>query len=187
MSTKTKIQKVRNEVQAHEDRGWLKGYEEGLAVREEEVVAAQNALKARKDQIRELKHQKNGPKTAREALDLAWELAHPVKEGDVIPKGTDYLVRYGKGERPATARTGSDRFASEYDEARARTLDPLPEPTPDWLDAPAVIAFVKGHGGDPQVFSRENKTGTQWLRDTKVYRWDELTVVTPLYQKGQDE
>lgn len=123
------------------------------------------------------------PKTAREALDLAWELAHPVKEGQVIPKGTDYLVRYGKGERPAPARTGSDRFASEYDEARARTMDPLPEPTPDWLDAPAVLAFVKGHGGDPQVFERENKTGTQWLRDTKVYRWDELTVVTPLYPK----
>ena len=39
---------------------------------------------------------------------------------------------------------------------------------------------------DPQVFVRENKTGTQWILDTKVYRWDELINVIPLYPKGLD-
>lgn len=121
------------------------------------------------------------PATAREALDLAWSLAHPVKEGQVIPAGTDYLVSRN-GERPATMRTNLDQFASKTDETNRRTLDPLPE----WRDAPAVIAFVKGHDGDPQVFARENKTGTQWLRDTKVYRWDELADVVPLYPKEAD-
>ena len=162
MSTKSKIKKIRNEIQAHEDRGWLKGYEEGLAVREEEVVTLQAALEARNERVQELRHQKNGPKNAREALDLAWELAHPVKAEQTLPYGTQSLWRDPDGRLSVG---GSDVYTvSRKDAHKIRTLDPIPEPTPDWLDAPAVIAFVKGHGGDPQVFSRENKTGTQWLR-----------------------
>ena len=122
------------------------------------------------------------PTTAREALDLAWELAHPVKEGQAIPKGTRVIDHSGGTVDEYIA--GGDWVPR--DPANFRTLDPLPEPTPDWLDAPAVMALVKGRVGDPQVFARKNKTGTQWLRDTKVYRWDELTVVTPLYPKGQE-
>lgn len=62
--------------------------------------------------------------TAREALALAWELAHPVREGQVIPAGTEVLAQshqmlwvYGRadGEQVATAN----------DEANVRTLDPL--------------------------------------------------------------
>ena len=138
MSTKSKIQKVRNEVQAHEDRGWLKGYEEGLANREEEVVIAQNALKARNDKIRELRHQKNGPKTAREALDLAWELAYPVKEGQIWPDGAQGISKE-RGEW----LTFTAHCAPPVDERAAlahRSLDPIPDPTPDWLDAAGLLA-----------------------------------------------
>ena len=126
-----------------------------------------------------------GPVSAREALNLAWELAHEVKEGQIIPAGTRFLEFSNSKLKEYVAQANieiSPNFAS------VRTLDPLPDPEPDWLDAPAVMARVEGWVSchDPQVFTRENKTGTQWVLDTKVYRWDELIDVVPLYPKGQD-
>ena len=124
------------------------------------------------------------PTTAREALDLAWELGHEVKEGQTIPEGTRYLEFPNSEMREYTAPISLD--ISPIFVPKVRTLDPLPDPKPDWANAPAVVAFVKGRVGDPQVFSRENEDGTQWVRDTKVYHWTELIDVTPLYPKGQE-
>ena len=84
------------------------------------------------------------PATAREALDLAWELAHPVKEGQVIPKGARAIDHSGGTVDEYIA--GGDWVPR--DPANFRTLDPLPEPTPDWLDAPAVLANVVGRAVD---------------------------------------
>ena len=86
---------------------------------------------------------------------------------------------------------GLDPHRAEFDrwldqvKAEACTLDPLPDPEPDWLDAPAVLA-VCNDSMDRAVLVRENEAGTQWVRDTKVYRRDELIDVVPLYPKGQD-
>lgn len=126
------------------------------------------------------------PTTAREALDLAWNLAHPIKEGQFIPEGVRYVRRSQDGGL-VTLTAAGDWTPDPRHRDGVRTLDPPPETEPDWLDAPAVIAYVKGRVGDPQVFSRENEDGTQWLRDTRVYRWDELTGVTPLYPEGEKE
>ena len=75
MSTKARIQKVRAEVEAHEERGWLKGYQEGLAKREQQIVDLQSALEARKKTIREMREAmkkrnetSSAPTSAREAL-----------------------------------------------------------------------------------------------------------------------
>ena len=193
MSTKAKIQKVRAEVEAHEERGWLRGYEEGLAVREEQTVNAQNANEKLRARIGELSRQKKGPKTAREALALAWELAHPVNSGDVIPK--DMTCLKDNGDCITTVDHPTD-WTPMFPE-NIRTIDPLPDPEPDWLDADAVVAFVKGQVScvDPQVFARANKTGAQGPHDgywrsslTGLhYHWTDLIDVTPLYPKGQDE
>lgn len=128
---------------------------------------------------------KNAPTTAREALDLAWELAHPVKEGRELPKGTEFLQTMSDGAYLHDFIGAANYTASSRDETHLRTLDPLPDPRPEWTNAPAVVAFVKGwvSCADPQVFERGNETGTQWVRDSKVYHWYELVGVVPLYPK----
>lgn len=133
-----------------------------------------------------------GPRatSAREALDLAWELAHEVKPGQVIPWGTRLLKFEGPEVLAYTAQRDL-KIMSKFAPA-LRTLDPLPEsepePEPDWLDAPAVMARVAGWPSchDPQVFTRGNEIGTQWVLDTKFYHWAELVEVTPLYPRGQE-
>ena len=127
------------------------------------------------------------PTTTQEALDLAWNLAHEVKEGQTMPSDTQYLLRQGLGYnlRVSLVALSIDGIDAES----IRTLDPLPDPEPDWLNAPAVLA--RGNDwvscADPQVFVRENKDGTRWVRDTRFYRWDELIDAVPLYPKeGQD-
>lgn len=129
------------------------------------------------------------PSTAREALDLAWHLAYPVREGQVIPAGTMYLARYSDEtisiNTPAVDRKGP------LNNPRCRTLDPIPDPTPDWLDAPAVIARIDNwHScADPQVFARRDyhDAPSEWrCNGAESYPWQELRDVTPLYPKGQD-
>ena len=67
---------------------------------------------------------KRGVETAREALKLAWDLAHPVRKGQVIPEGTEVLAQqnwmlwvYG--------RAACEQVATANDEANVRTLEPL--------------------------------------------------------------
>ena len=130
------------------------------------------------------------PESAREALDLTWELAHEVKPGQVIPWGTR-LLKFDGPEVLAYTSQRDFKIMSKFAPA-LRTLDPLPEsepePEPDWLDAPAVMARVAGWPSchDPQVFTRENEIGTQWVLDTKAYHWSELVDITPLYPKEQE-
>lgn len=187
MSTKLKIQKIRAEIEAHEERGWLKGYEEGLAKREQEVSDLREALEARNEKIRELTSRKKSPKTAREALKLAWELAHPVREGQVWPDGAQGISKVN-GE--LLTFTGHRAYpVVESDVRVARSLEPLPEPEPDWLTAPAVLAacYVCGVEGDgPQVtIQGPIFEGQKWecVECQKVTDWSSLSGVTPLYPK----
>ena len=126
------------------------------------------------------------PASAREALDLAWELAHEVKVGQVIPEGARYLEFHNSTVKEYIAY--GDREINVGTAPITRTLEPLPEQEPDWLDAPAVMARLKSWASDhnPQVFRRETESGAQWSLDTEMYRWDELIDGTPLYPKGQD-
>lgn len=189
MSTKSKIQKVRVEIEAHEGRGWLKGYEDGLAVREQETVTLQNALEARNERIRELRDavksrndqiqklstQNNGPTTAREALKMAWELAYPVNSGDVIPK--DMTCLQDKGDR-ITMNSLPTNWTPAFPES-VRTIDPLPESEPYWLDALAVLAHTEDE--EPHVWIAR---GTGEWRDEhgNTRHWKDLKDVNPLYQ-----
>ena len=182
MSTKARIQKVRAEVEAHEERGWLRGYEEGLAVREEQTVNAQNANEKLKARIAELKAKRPAPTTARGALALAWELGHPVNSGDVIPKGMTCLKDNGDCITMVDHPTDWTPMFPE----NIRTLDPLPDPEPDWLDAPAVLAF-KDAVVDvwTHCISHPHNDGSGWTRrdPDSCTHWTELEHVTPLYPK----
>lgn len=129
------------------------------------------------------------PTTAREALDLAWELAHPVKEGQVIPEGTRYLevTRSGLRERAAVIdHTIKPRLAPSV-----RTLeklpDPEPDPEPDWLGAPAVLATCYGCDEDGQAQS-VHVPSFRWWRCTVCtsdVSWRVLDDVTPLYPPNE--
>ena len=63
------------------------------------------------------------PTTAREALELAWELAHEVKEGQAIPEGTRFLLRDEFG------LLREDEILDDWEHNpppdNIRTLDPL--------------------------------------------------------------
>ena len=121
------------------------------------------------------------PTTAREALGLAWELAHPVEEGRIIPAGMDYLVSRNGG-RPATMRSGLNQRALKSDERNLRTLDPLPDPEPDWLDAPAVLATCGCRG--VELWQPHDEKDGMWVSASGEYAlWSSLRHVTPLYPR----
>ena len=119
------------------------------------------------------------PASARDALDLAWDLAHPVKEGQVIPKGTRVVDH--SGGTVAEYIAGGDWVPR--DPANFRTLDPLPEPPPDWLDAPAVLAMDRWDDlGREKVWIQVD--GDSYKGEDGEFRaWSELRDVTPLYPK----
>lgn len=127
----------------------------------------------------------SAPTTAREALDLAWELAHEAKPWQVIPKGARYLERQDFGLREYTV--ASD-FKIRPECLPLRTVEPLPEPLPDWLDAPAVLANEPGTGKRGVFIPTDKDTGERWavVFSALSYPWQELTDVTPLYPKGQE-
>lgn len=122
---------------------------------------------------------------AREALDLAWVLAHPVKPGQVIPKGTRYLEVHNSGLKEYTAPIDLKIIPGL---ASARTVEPLPEPgtVPYWIDAPAVLAHTDNdhdRGVWTALFS------DQWVSTDPPYtsHWRDLRNVIPLYPKeGQN-
>ena len=128
------------------------------------------------------------PASVREALDLAWELAHEVKEGQVIPKGTRYISRF-RGGGLATFTASIDWASSPRDAENIRTLDPLPDPEtePDWLDALVVLATCECRG--MELWQPHNKKDGTWecAHCGLELHWSELVDVTPLYQNaGQD-
>lgn len=65
------------------------------------------------------------PTTAREALDLAWELAHPVKEGQTIPDATRLVLRDDYGLLREDEVIGGWRHLTPPTD-NIRTLDPIP-------------------------------------------------------------
>lgn len=148
-----------------------------------------NGLDASDEEMEQLGYtlDQPAPTTAREALDLAWELAHPVKEGQVLPEGTRYMTASNSGVKEYTAPCDVI-IRSEYAMV-TRTVEPLPVPEPDWLDAPAVIAHVEDHNlQGTAVFSPAHGREGRWARVGAVwtFHWDELRDVTPLYPKGQE-
>ena len=126
----------------------------------------------------------SAPTTAREALALAWELAHEVKEGQVIPRGTQYLEFNGYGLRQCAA--SRNMKVSPGLVPLCRTLDPLPEP--DWIDAPAVLAGFDGWSHDEREVFVPTGPHNHWTRvgSSLTSHWSDLRDVTPLYPKGQE-
>ena len=122
------------------------------------------------------------PATAREALALAWELAHPVKPGQLVPRNTRYLERHHSGVKVYSAMFD---FEVSPKAPALRTVEPLPEPEPDWLDAPAVLART-----DNDQFLRvwSAHKGDLWASTSHTYTrlWQDVRDVTPLHPKGQD-
>ena len=119
------------------------------------------------------------PATAREALDLAWDLAHEVKPGQLVPRNTRYLERHHSGVKVYSAMFD---FEVSPKAPALRTVEPLPEPEPDWLDAPAVLART-----DNDQFLRvwSAHKGDLWASTSHTYTrlWQNLRDVTPLWPK----
>ena len=126
------------------------------------------------------------PTMVREAIDLAWELAHEVKEGQHIPEGVRLVDRFdGNDFSVYTTLVG---FTSNAREALTiRTLDPLPDPEPDWLDAPAVLASDKRDDtGDCHTWI--NVGGGEWFATRRLTtHWSTLRHVTPLWPKENEK
>lgn len=128
------------------------------------------------------------PTTAHGALALTWELAHPVKEGQVIPEGSRCIEnQQGYGLKVYIAQLDyeiSPEFVPVF-----RTLEPLPDPEPDWLAAHAVLARHRTHAPDSRPSLWANLGDGMWGHAETTKRadvWD-LLDVTPLYPKeGQD-
>ena len=121
------------------------------------------------------------PWTVREALALAWNLAYPVKEGQHIPEGVRLLDRFdGNDFSVYTTLVG---FTSNAREALTiRTLDPLPDPEPDWLDAPAVLATCGCRG--IELWRLHDEIDGIWVSARGEHAlWSSLRDVTPLYPR----
>ena len=131
------------------------------------------------------------PATAWEALDLTWELAHEVKPGQHIPAGTRYVRRSQSGGLSTFTAVQGWTPAPRWTE-HVRTLDPLPEPEPDWLDAPAVMAslddMTRWDLDERQVFTPASEGEGHWVAmfSALTYHSSDLRDVTPLYPKGQN-
>ena len=122
------------------------------------------------------------PVSAREALDLAWELAYPVKKGQVIPEGTRYLESHGDELKIYTARVDFKSRSPEL-AAMIRTLEPLPEPAPYWLDAPAVLAATSVWP-ERKVWSKVDRCYKS--TDGEIVYWYNLVDVTALYPNEKE-
>ena len=122
------------------------------------------------------------PASAREALELAWELAHEVKEGQTIPEGTRYLEVTESGVKAQSALFDIELSPTA---SEIRTVEPLPDPEPGWLDAPAVLAHT----------DNDSTRGVWTVRDDGLWvstshscacHWRDLRDVAPLCLKGQE-
>ena len=123
------------------------------------------------------------PTTAREALDLAWELAHEVKEGQTIPEGTRYLEFPNSEMREYTAPISLDISPALV--PKVRTLEPLPDPEPDWLDAPAVLAECDCSPGEQTVYVNYSEIAWTCTDCDNPINPEDMKNVTPLYPKDK--
>lgn len=122
------------------------------------------------------------PTTVRGALVLAWRLAHPIPEGVTeLPEGTRYLYR-GVTDALIEGKATVVFTLRKKDIHYYRTLDPLPEPEPDWLDAPAVLATCGCRG--IELWQPHNAKEGIWVsRGGENALWTTLRDVTPLYPR----
>lgn len=124
------------------------------------------------------------PTTAREALDLAWELAHELKPGQFIPEGTRYLELSSSGLKEYT--TQRDIKVRPGYVPGFRTVEPFPVPEPSWLDAPAVIATC-GYCESETLHSPLDYGGRWECAECQTAATSRaLTGVTPLYPRGEE-
>lgn len=130
------------------------------------------------------------PTSAREALDLAWSLAHPVKEGQVIPEGT-WVMHADLDDDGAMEvyKTGPGILEPHKEVGMIRTIDPLPAPLPKWTKAPAVLARHKDSHDhlNQSVWAKASFDSDRWVTGIASAHWSNLRNVTPLWPKGQDE
>lgn len=127
---------------------------------------------------------KNAPTTVREALDLAWELAHEVREGQVIPEGTRYLGRHSEPTQEFIAT--DDIEIDPWLVRTVRTHEPLPDPEPEWTKAPAVLASCRYSDVTREgVFTPSSVHPDRWVLAGTVgaMHWSDLMDVTPLYPR----
>lgn len=69
--------------------------------------------------------------TAREALDAAWELAHPAPKGTIIPAETPLVTRGPEGITFIDEGYNFTTRVNGLGDTECRTLTPLPEPEPE--------------------------------------------------------
>ena len=174
-----KVDKKRQQRILYEHEGWVKGYEEGMEARKEEIQALQSVLEIKNATIKALSG-KSPIKDSNGALDLAWELAHEVKEGQIMPVGTRYVSRSPRGG--LVTLTATESWTPDPRTNEVRTLDPLPEPEPDWLDAPAVLASMDDCSWQKVWLPR---SGGKWTCTCcgAILHWSLMADVTPLYPK----
>lgn len=126
------------------------------------------------------------PASTREAVELAWELAHEVKEGQVIPVGT-WLVDRRDNKIIEEKNTFFNIAVDEWGTENIRTAEPLPdpEPEPDWHDAPAVLARLDERDRDELEVFIPTGAPNRWTRANtdSTFHWNELRDVTPLWPK----
>lgn len=120
------------------------------------------------------------PTTAREAFDLAWNLGHPVKEGQKIPADTKWMTRVGGNVQEATMRL--DYTVTANDTYIIRTHEPLPEPEPGWLTAHAVLAAMNDCS-EQKVWLPKSDGNWECTCCGVVRHWSKMTDVTPLWPK----
>lgn len=120
------------------------------------------------------------PTSAQEAFELAWNLAYPVKEGQVIPAGTRYLQWVEGNLREYTEHLGIT--VTKGKSILARTVDPLPATEPDWLDAPAVLASMNDCSSQKVWLPKSDGHWECTCCGTERH-WSKMADVTPLYPK----
>lgn len=188
MSTKSKIYKVRNKVwnkiQAHEDHKWQKGYEKGLAEREDEVIKLQERIKNI---------------ATMNALLLVGLLAVIISSAAIMgsnKSSSDTTIPANISLESDTSVTGEERTddategrssneqIQELDNQRDTARETLPEP--DWLDAPAVIAWSKWDDvRREKIWSNDEEHYKS--TDGEIATWKDLRTVTPLYPKETEK
>ena len=122
-------------------------------------------------------------------IQAAWDAAHEVPEGAVIPAGMAHIVRW---------HDGTYSFRSEHESIdpgrittfirQFRTLEPLPEPEPEWVKAD----FVWADSCDVRTIYERNETpqGREYWTTTgssASYTRDQVSTLNPVPVKGEGE
>lgn len=97
--------------------------------------------------------------TAREALEAAWAVAHPIPEGTIIPAETPLIARGPEGITFIDEGYRLTIKVNGLGETEYRTLTPLPEPKPEpWEQSRYCYA-------DGDIYKRfQDARGVYWMR-----------------------